>query len=328
MPSWTSGVGNGAVDDCVMRNNLPEKQCKQCKRWLPEDRVHFYYGATGVAYSPCKECRGYSFSDGKRKTRKQPTRQGFAWCTQCDQEFELSQFTPNKRGDVDSRCRACRQINKKARRTAMPDVVRAEDKKYRERRRIKRAINMKIWKEKNREHVLIYHRQHNATPERKEQKRLRRQRPEVRRQELDYAREYNQRPYAVQQRKLRNKDGRAKAIKHRYRARRLNLPNSFTKHDWLNALDYFNNSCAVCGRPRGLWHTLAADHWIPLSAGVENNPGTVATNIVPLCHGFNGCNNSKHRKMPTQWLIDRFGAEQAKIVTDRVQKFFQYLQSK
>jgi ribosomal protein L37AE/L43A len=90
-----------------------------------------------------------------------------------------------------------------------------------------------------------------------------------------------------------------------YVVRKRSLPHAFTEQDWERALEYWGHKCAVCGRPRGLWHTLAADHWIPLTH--SECPGTVPTNIVPLCHGEGGCNNSKGKKMPDAWLAERLG---------------------
>lgn len=90
-----------------------------------------------------------------------------------------------------------------------------------------------------------------------------------------------------------------------YVARKRSLPDTFTERDWQRALEYWGYKCAVCGRPRGLWHTLAADHWIPLTS--PDCPGTIPTNIIPLCHGEGGCNNSKRSKMPEVWLISKLG---------------------
>jgi ribosomal protein L37AE/L43A len=94
-----------------------------------------------------------------------------------------------------------------------------------------------------------------------------------------------------------------------YVVRKRELPHTFTEQDWQRALEYWEYTCAVCGRPRGLWHTLAADHWIPLTD--PDCPGTVPTNIVPLCHGESGCNNSKRAKSPQAWLEAKLGPKQA-----------------
>ena len=120
-----------------------------------------------------------------------------------------------------------------------------------------------------------------------------------------------------------------KAAHHRRRASKRGLPNTFTATDWQRALDYFNGCCAVCGRPlRDLFgsHTAAADHWIPLSDPRPDNPGTVPTNIVPLCHGEGGCNNSKHAHDPEQWLFENFPQKQAKAILRRINAYFASLQ--
>lgn len=103
-------------------------------------------------------------------------------------------------------------------------------------------------------------------------------------------------------------------------ARKRSLPDNFTVDDWKHALAYFNGCCAACGRPQGLWHTLAADHWIPLSS--PDCPGTIPVNIVPLCHGIGGCNNTKHNKNPEQWLNEQFGTRKAKQIMRRIQNYF------
>lgn len=109
----------------------------------------------------------------------------------------------------------------------------------------------------------------------------------------------------------------------RRQSRKLELPTQFTPKDWQHALDYFDGCCAVCGRPPGLWHTLAMDHWIPLSS--PNCPGTIPANIVPLCHGEGGCNNSKGSREPSEWLIDKLGKRKAKQVLDRIGSYVMHI---
>lgn len=117
-----------------------------------------------------------------------------------------------------------------------------------------------------------------------------------------------------------------KATETRRRARKQNLPDVFTGENWLRALNYFNGCCAVCGRPlRDLFgsHTASADHWIPLAS--PNCPGTVPTNIVPLCHGEGGCNNTKHASEPTDWLTRAFGKRRAKGILKRIEAYFEWV---
>jgi len=115
----------------------------------------------------------------------------------------------------------------------------------------------------------------------------------------------------------------SKARAHRRFAREKSLPATFTATDWRRALEYFDYRCAVCGRPQGFFHKLAADHWIPLNDA--NCPGTIATNIIPLCHGEGGCNNSKHCKLRDVWLTEKYGKRKAKQIINRIQEYFEHL---
>lgn len=105
-----------------------------------------------------------------------------------------------------------------------------------------------------------------------------------------------------------------------YNERKRNLPTAFTARDWENALEYWEHRCAICERPRGLWHTLAQDHWVPLTS--PDCPGTVPTNILPLCHGTDGCNNSKGKKLPGPWLREKLGARRAGRKLREIQDYF------
>lgn len=108
----------------------------------------------------------------------------------------------------------------------------------------------------------------------------------------------------------------------RRKARANALPASFSGDDWMFALSYFEGRCAVCGRPPGLWHTLARDHWIPVTKGGSYTPD----NIVPLCHsqkdGDGSCNNSKHDRDAHEWLVEKFGKRKAAQIEQRINQYF------
>src|SRR5262245_54364387 len=72
------------------------------------------------------------------------------------------------------------------------------------------------------------------------------------------------------------------------RARKRSTPDTWTADQQAFMESYWHNACAVCGNPKGLFWTLAHDHWIPLNS--PTCPGTIATNMIPLCHGTGGCN--------------------------------------
>jgi len=112
------------------------------------------------------------------------------------------------------------------------------------------------------------------------------------------------------------------------RARKLSLPDTLTSEQWQYALNYFGGRCAICDRQLNDIFgefTAAADHWIPLSYEGDDNPGTVAGNIIPLCHGVGGCNNSKSNTMPDEWLERQFGKRKAKQIAAKIQDYFDSL---
>lgn len=120
------------------------------------------------------------------------------------------------------------------------------------------------------------------------------------------------------------------ARKARYESRKRGLPDTFTAQEWITCIAYFNGCCAVCGRQlKDLFgtHTAAADHWIPLSYEGEDNPGTVADNIIPLCHGENGCNNKKGSRLPADWLTEHYGKRKAQDILDRIETYFDWIRS-
>lgn len=119
---------------------------------------------------------------------------------------------------------------------------------------------------------------------------------------------------------------KARIYKQARRARKRSLPSAFTVTNWRHCLDYFHYSCAVCGRQlRDLFgeHTAAADHWIPLNS--PDCPGTIPTNIIPLCHGIGGCNSKKQDRDPVEFLETEFGKRKAKQILARIQAYFDSL---
>lgn len=112
---------------------------------------------------------------------------------------------------------------------------------------------------------------------------------------------------------------------HARRAERIAaLPNDFTEADWQRCLNYFGNRCAVCGRGAGLFNSIAKGHWIPVAKG-----GSFTTdNIIPLCNGQDGCNNSQYSNLPNEWLVQTLGKRKATILIKRVETYFASLTRK
>jgi hypothetical protein len=107
----------------------------------------------------------------------------------------------------------------------------------------------------------------------------------------------------------------------RRRARESGLPDTLTTADIAFLYQYWGFACAVCGKEEGLFNLkLALDHWIPINDPAC--PGTVRTNILLLCHGRGGCNNSKHGKDPVLWLTRRYGERRAKAILKKIDAYF------
>lgn len=98
----------------------------------------------------------------------------------------------------------------------------------------------------------------------------------------------------------------------RRRARREDLPDTLTEEQWQYALVYWGNGCAVCGER----NRIHADHWIALS--IPECPGTIASNIVPLCRH---CNLSKHNRPPLKWAIKKFGESNGQLIIAKVEAY-------
>ena len=118
---------------------------------------------------------------------------------------------------------------------------------------------------------------------------------------------------------------RFKVYTQRRRTQKHQLPDTLTAADWQRCLDYWQDSCAICGRVASNSLSIAADHWIPLSDPDPANPGTCAGNILPLCHGTGGCNNSKKNHEPVNWLFKRLGSQAGKAKLAQINAYFAWV---
>lgn len=129
--------------------------------------------------------------------------------------------------------------------------------------------------------------------------------------------------------KLRQQSPKGRAAQQVYdqnrKARKLALPNTLTHAEWLYALQYWQYSCAACGKKHTPNDVIAQDHWIPLNN--EECPGTIATNILPLCKGMHGCNNRKGTKDGLCFLIALLGEEEGYKKYQEIQKYFLHVAS-
>lgn len=286
-------------------NNTPLKCCSRNENcthpmgcWQP---------ATSEYFSKHSQCK-----DGLRP-----------YCKHCQKMDAQNYYTKHKTEII----RNATQYNKDH-----PEQVQERNRRFEERNKDKRRIQRKHNYHANPQHHLDRSKKwrlNNLEKVRQqERERRKKNRPHInelarkRRQSNPQKRRDYEREYRV------NNPAKVKALNHRHLSRKRNLPSDFTDVDWNNAIDYFHGCCAVCGRQLNdlfATHKAAADHWIPLTS--PDCPGTIRTNIVPLCHGTGGCNNIKSDRNAIEFLETEFGKRKAKKINAKVEAYFEWVKS-
>ena len=198
-------------------------------------------------------------------------------------------------------------------RAADPEKWRTYDREYRKANSEKLNADRRDWNRANPDKVRRYQNKWNTANSQRICENNRR----YQRENRPAIREY-----------IRSRPEITRAAYAKRKARKLNLPDTLTATELYRALKYFNGCCAVCGRQlKDLFgdHTFAADHWIALSDPRPDNPGTVATNMIPLCHGVGGCNNRKHNSDPHEWLHQKYSARKARQIIARIEAYFEWV---
>lgn len=218
-------------------------------------------------------------------------------CSKCGEQKPATPifFNRNKNlpDGLNRWCKDCIAKSGKRWYEANTDRVKATSKAWREANPDRCTANSRAWREANRESLREYQRAYRTANRDKLQ--------------------------AQRRSRYKASPDLFFAGKHRRFARKRSLPSVFTVEDWQIALGHFGGCCAVCGRQPGLWHTLAADHWIPLSS--PDCPGTVPWNMAPLCHGIGGCNNSKADRDAAEWLTEKYGKRKGRAILKRIEAF-------
>ena len=98
----------------------------------------------------------------------------------------------------------------------------------------------------------------------------------------------------------------------RYRAKKKQLLNNFTKEQWIFCKEYFNQECAYCGEKK----KLAQEHFLAL-----NNNGTYTVdNILPSC---TSCNSSKTTHKFYDWYPKY--AHYSKERVTKIERYFKFV---
>lgn len=274
-------------------SSIPLKRCSKCGKSLPKTTQYFYRNRSvkDGFQSWCINCQ--TIAKGRKAFSDRPkAKEGYHFCGRCgiEKPFTKEYFGQRKlrSGAIVLRkiCRECK------------------NEQHRNSNRIKE-----------------YDKKRNLLPHRRAKRKIYSQKNRQKEESKEYHQEYNRLWKQTEQ--GRNS---MRVAKIRYRASERYFPSDFTAQDWQRAVDYFHGCCAACGRQLiDLFntHTAHADHWIPLSH--PNCPGTIPTNIVPLCGGENGCNNSKGDSLPLEWLERKFGKHKARKILKQINAYFDWV---
>jgi hypothetical protein len=327
-------------------DSTPSKICGKCGNSYPATSEYFYASKNRLS----RDCRECVKADRRFRSANDPVYREAA-----RQRNQKRYHDPDLRRKDAERVKARRSEINAARRERYRDdpeyrarvISRVNDnyqqntdeiKERRNRASAERRKNDPDFVVSQREYQSAYNRRDDVRERRAKRHRERMQTdPNYRNRRTQNLRRYRSKPQSLivqrnwQKRYLSTPKGRqiAKIAAIQRRARQAQLPDTFTREQWLAALQYFGHKCAACGQPEDFWCRLAPDHWIPLTDPRPDNPGTVATNIVPLCHakGASGrsCNNSKSNKDPEIWLKEKFGVRKAREISRRIHAYFDSL---
>jgi len=125
---------------------------------------------------------------------------------------------------------------------------------------------------------------------------------------------------------IKNNRDKVNTSIHKRRALKQGLPHDLPVGKQAEIISRFDGRCAICGRAESNSRIIVLDHWIAIKSDAKNNPGTVENNLVPICHGVTGCNNSKRNQMPLDWLMRKFGDEGYEIYT-RIERYLARFQN-
>lgn len=253
-------------------------------------------------------------------------------CTKCDLEKPLTNEYFSRRSDkkdgFETICKECKREYNKKYWKENKEKLQKQNAKYYKNNKEKFAEQHKAYREKNKEELLKYNRDYYE--ENKEK--LLEQKKEYYQKNRDEKLKYREGHYKANRDKLikyargyykDNKDKIAEyskgyrennrdlrnVLEQRRRAKKNKLPNHFTKSEWKDTKDYFDNRCAYCGSDE----ELTQEHFIPLSKGGEYT----VNNIIPACRS---CNCSKKDRDFFEWY-----PEQGFYSKARENKILEYL---
>lgn len=200
-------------------------------------------------------------------------------CTKCSKELPatLEYFykgkLKNKYG-LEAQCKICKN---------------SSGAKWREANKEEHKQMRKDWRANNEEHIKNYKSEYDSNHKEESKQYRAKNKLKLSKQKHEYYKE-NKEEILERNRlwRIKNKD-KMRVYKLRYKAKAES--DMLEYDDWLYCLDYFNHSCAYCGKKT---FNLHGDHVIPVSKDGK----TIKSNIISACPR---CNLSKRDKDMEEW---------------------------
>lgn len=299
---------------------LPEgmKKCWDCERILPGTSEFFSIdkrSPTGLQ-TRCKDCyRNYRAANRERinqqkKEHYQNNREEIRQVVKERYHENIEDSRKKQREYYHSNLEQIRRWNKL-------NYYRhiSQRRAYYEAHREEQYAYHRAYVERNRERLnQISRERHKANPEKKRaDAKLHRQRyPE----KVKLAKKRWYESWRASNLKIARETSRIKEA--RRRARKRELPDTFTLQEWKICLEYWDQKCCICAGNQ----QIHADHWIALSDA--NCPGTTVSNMIALCRQ---CNLAKNARNPVVWLVEKLGEEKAAAKLAEIEAYFEYVKS-
>lgn len=287
-------------DFTTVSTDPPLRQCSKCKEWFPSTLDYFCKNASrpsGLRTS-CKKCDALQ-REAKRDEKNEKSRKRYEENKDRINEKHREYYRSNPQKQTE-RHKKYSATNK--------EKLAKKSKKFYEANKDKIREQQHARYEANKERIAEYHHNHYKATQGASQKKY------------GAANRDKNRERGKKYKAANPEKGRASM--HRRHARKRALPDTLTSAQWENALSYWHGGCAYCGRPAGLFHVIAMDHFIPLSS--SDCPGTVVHNCLPACHYIDGCNSSKGKKDPYAWIYSKFGKPKAAKILKRIKEYFEW----
>lgn len=268
---------------------MDTKVCTKCGISYPATDEYFLSLPNGKLRSSCRSCNR-KYMKEYNECHKEEARERYAKNRERILEWKREYHREHKEQEREYG-QEYYQKNRERRREYNKQYYEKNKQKELERGKKYREENHEQLLEKNRRRKFENREQINAR--RREIRNLEKDK-EYYRNHLEYYRAYQHRYSKEHWREYYYKNPEKFAVIHSRRRGDRVRDSAITREQWETTLQYFDGSCAYCGRNT----KIEMDHFYPLALGGHLEYG----NVVPACKS---CNSSKNDRLFSEWYRDK-----------------------